>query len=61
MNKDRVYLFSNGYWCWCDEYSVGGYKHLGEYHEVVLGQGWNDKEVHRMLISYFEENAENIF
>lgn len=55
MNRDRVYLFQDGNWCWCDEYSnarYGGQK----YQEIVLGQGWNDNEVSRMLQSYHEEN-----
>lgn len=61
MNRDRVYLFRNGSWCWCDEYSLRHYGWLGKYKEIVLGQGWHDRDVSEMLVSYYAENAENIF
>lgn len=57
MNHDRVYLFGNGSWCWGFEYSIKAYVHLGEYKEIVVGQGWSDREVSNMLSEYYSENV----
>lgn len=56
MNHDRVCLFSDGSWCWNYEYSLKGYGHLGDYKEVILGQGWSNREVSQMLAEYYQEN-----
>jgi hypothetical protein len=56
MNHDRVCLFIDGSWCWNFEYSLKAYGHLGNYKEVILGQGWSDREVSQMLAEYYQEN-----
>jgi len=60
MNHDRVCLFRDGSWCWFEEFNLKGYGHLGEYKEIVLGQGWHDRDVSNMLKAYFEENQDNL-
>lgn len=56
MNHDRVCLFSSGEWCWSFEYSTKAYGHLGEYKEIVVGQGWSDRCISNMLKDYYQEN-----
>lgn len=56
MNRDRVYLFEDGSWCWCDQYSFKTHTRLGIYQEIILGQGWHENEVSKMLREYHEEN-----
>lgn len=43
MNRDRVCLFRDGSWCWFEEFTLKGFGHLGEYKEIILGQGWHDR------------------
>lgn len=57
MNHDRVCLFSDGSWCWNFEYSLAQHGELGQYKEVILGQGWSDREVSKMLSEYYQENS----
>lgn len=55
MNRDRVYLFQDGNWCWSDEGHLPRY--TGQvFQEIIVGTGWNDNEVSRMIQSYHEEN-----
>lgn len=57
MNHDRVCLFRDGSWCWNYEYSAKEFAHKGEYQEIILGQGWLDRDVSIMLAEYYSENT----
>lgn len=57
MNHDRVCLFKDGSWCWNYEFSFKEFGHKGEYQEIILGQGWLDRDVSIMLAEYYSENT----
>jgi len=60
MSRDRIYIFSDG-WCFGCEYSIGTHGHMGEYREVVVGQGWSIRDLNRMVADYLEENRDSLF
>ena len=60
MSRDRIYVFQNA-WCWACEFSLSTHGKFGKYQEVVLGFGWNDREVSEMVCSLLEENSLELF
>lgn len=61
MQRSIVYLFSDGSWDYGYSYSVKTHGHRGYYHEVVIGEGWNHKDITQMLKEYYNENSDILF
>ena len=55
MNRDTIYVFESGEWCWNTEYTLKTHSHLGRYQEFLIGQGFNDEEVCSMVMSYLND------
>ncbi len=56
MNRSIIYVWSTGYWIYGVDYHYGTHSVLGNYQEVVIGEGWHTSEISQMVRDFVEEN-----
>lgn len=61
MDRAIVYMFEQGDWMYGCDYHPVEHSGKGKYVEVIIGRGWEVREVSDMLKAYYEENFDNLF
>ena len=56
MNRSTIYVWSSGFWIYGADFQQATHSALGEYKEVVIGEGWHRQEVTLMVNDFIEEN-----
>ena len=56
MSRSIIYVWSTGFWIYGADYHHGTHSGLGDYQEIVIGEGWHRSEVTKMVNDFMAEN-----
>lgn len=56
MNRSIIYVWHTGFWIYGVDYHHGTHATLGEYKELIIGEGWSRQEITLMVSDFIEEN-----
>lgn len=56
MNRSIIYVWSSGLWIYGVDYHHETHSALGEYKEVIIGEGWQKQEITLMVNDFIEES-----